>query len=110
MLPALAACARAAFVAIDTSAAQSMPGVLAIVTGQDLVAAGVKPLVQSADFKRADGSKTAAPPQHALAVDTVRFVGEAVAAIVAETPRPGARRSGSDRRRLCAAAQCHRRR
>ena len=87
-----------------------MPGVVAIVTGADLVAAGVKPLVQSADFKRADGSKTAAPPQHALAVDTVRFVGEAVAAIVAETPRPGARRGRGDRRRLRAAAERRRRR
>ena len=62
-----------------------MPGVVAIVTGADLVAAGVKPLVQSADFKRADGSTTAAPPQHVLAVDAVRHVGECVAAIVAET-------------------------
>ncbi len=50
-------------------------------TGDDLVRAGVKPLPQSADFKRADGSPTASPPQHALAVGTVRFVGEAVAAV-----------------------------
>jgi len=70
---------------IDISPAASMPGVVAIVTGADLVQAGVKPHVQSGDFKRADGSKTAAPPQRSLAVDTVRFVGEAVAAIVAET-------------------------
>jgi aerobic carbon-monoxide dehydrogenase large subunit len=70
---------------IDVSAAASMPGVAAIVTGEELVRAEVNPLVQSGDFKRADGSKTAAPPQHPLAVDTVRFVGEAVAAIVAET-------------------------
>ena len=47
--------------------------------------AGVKPLPSSADFRRADGGPTAAPPRHALAVDTVRFVGEAVAAVVAET-------------------------
>ena len=77
--------AHAGIRSIDASAAATMPGVIAIVTGRDLVAAGVKPLVQSADFKRADGSKTAAPPQHSLAVDTVRFVGEAVAAIVAES-------------------------
>ena len=44
---------------------------------------GVKPLLLSADFKRADGSPTATPPRHVLAVDVVRHVGEAVAAVVA---------------------------
>src|SRR5439155_866724 len=34
---------------------------------------------------RAGGAPTAAPPRHALAVDTVRFVGEAVAAVVANS-------------------------
>jgi carbon-monoxide dehydrogenase large subunit len=76
---------HARIAALDTTAARALPGVLAIVTGADLVQAGVKPLVQSADFKRPDRSPTAAPPQHALAVDAVRFVGEAVAAVVAET-------------------------
>ena len=71
--------------ALNTAAALAMPGVIAVVTGADLVGAGVKPLPASADFKRADGSPTAAPPQHALAVGTVRFVGEAVAAVTAET-------------------------
>jgi aerobic carbon-monoxide dehydrogenase large subunit len=70
---------------IDKTAAAAMPGVVAIVTGQDLVRAGVKPLPTSADFRRAGGAPTAAPPRHALAVDTVRFVGEAVAAVVANT-------------------------
>lgn len=71
--------------AIDIAAALTMPGVIAIVTGEDLVRAGLKALPQSADFKRADGSPTAAPPQYALALGTVRHVGEAVAAIVAES-------------------------
>ncbi len=77
--------AHARIGAIEVALARTMPGVLAVVSGADLVQAGVRPLVQSADFKRPDGSRTAAPPQHVLAVDTVRFVGEAVAAIVAET-------------------------
>ena len=64
---------------------RGMPGVVAVVTGDDLVRAGVKPLLQSSDFRRRDGAPTAAPPQHALAVDVVRYVGEAVAAIVADT-------------------------
>jgi aerobic carbon-monoxide dehydrogenase large subunit len=77
--------AHARIVGIDKSAAAKMPGIVAVVTGADLVRAGVKPLPMSADFRRADGSPTAAPPRHALAVDAVRFVGEAVAAVVAET-------------------------
>ncbi|HEY8245417.1 MAG TPA: xanthine dehydrogenase family protein molybdopterin-binding subunit, partial [Casimicrobiaceae bacterium] len=76
---------HARIASIDVAAARALPGVIAIVTGKDLVAAGVKPLVQSGDFRRADGSPTAAPPQNVLAVDVVRHVGECVAAIVAET-------------------------
>ena len=78
--------AHARVLGVDTKAAAGMPGIVAVVTGADLVRAGVKPLPSSADFRRADGSPTAAPPRHALAVDTVRFVGEAVAAVVADTP------------------------
>lgn len=77
--------AHARIAALDVAAARAMPGVLAVYTGPELVAAGVKPIPASADFKRADQSPTATPPQHVLAVDTVRYVGEAVAAIVAES-------------------------
>jgi carbon-monoxide dehydrogenase large subunit len=76
---------HARLVTVDTGAATAMAGVVAIVTGADLVRAGVKPLPLSADFRRGDGSPTASPPRHALAVDTVRFVGEAVAAVIAQT-------------------------
>ncbi len=75
---------HARIAAIDTTAAAAMPGVIAIVTGDDLVRAGVRPLPLSADFKRGDGSPTASAPRHALAVGTVRFVGEAVAAVIAQ--------------------------
>jgi aerobic carbon-monoxide dehydrogenase large subunit len=77
--------AHARIAALDVSQARAMPGIAAIYTGDDLVAAGIKPIPQSTDFKRADKSPTASPPQHVLAVGTVRYVGEAVAAIVAET-------------------------
>ncbi|MCC6380219.1 MAG: xanthine dehydrogenase family protein molybdopterin-binding subunit [Burkholderiales bacterium] len=76
---------HARIVSIGTAAAAAMPGVVAVLTGDDLLRAGVKPLAQSADFRRADGSRTAAPPQHALAVGVVRHVGECVAAVVAGT-------------------------
>jgi len=71
---------------IDVGAAVAMPGVERVLTGRDLVGAGVRPLPNSADFKRSDGSRTATPERHALAVETVRFVGEAVVAVVAATP------------------------
>jgi carbon-monoxide dehydrogenase large subunit len=76
---------HARIAAIDAKAAAAMPGVVAVVTGADLVRHGVKPIVTSADFKRADGSPGASPPHHALAVGAVRFVGEPVAAVIADT-------------------------
>src|SRR5438067_1058650 len=77
--------AHARIASIDGRAAKEMPGVIGIVTGDDLVGAGVKPLPNSADFKRPDGKPLASPPRHALAVDTVRFVGEALAVVIAQT-------------------------
>ena len=76
---------HARIVSVDTAAALAMPGVLQVVTGADLVAAGVKPIPGSTGFARADGSPGAAPPRRALAHERVRFVGEAVAAVVALT-------------------------
>ena len=76
---------HARILGIDKTAASALPGVIAIVTGDDLVRGRVKPLPSSADFKRADGSPSASPPRHALAVGTVRFVGEAVAAVIGES-------------------------
>ena len=75
--------AHARIAQLDVTQARALPGVLAIYTGADLAAAGVKPIPASADFKRADKSPTATPPQHVLAQGTVRYVGEAVAAVVA---------------------------
>ena len=77
--------AHARIAAIDVTAAKAMAGIVALYTGADLVRAGVKPIVPSTDFRRPDGSPTATPAQHALAVDVVRYVGEAVVAVVAES-------------------------
>ncbi len=77
--------AHARIVSLDTSAARRLPGIVAIITGEDLVKAGVKPIPLAPAFQRPDGSPAATPPRRALAFETVRFVGEAVAAIVAET-------------------------
>lgn len=77
---------HARIVSIDTSAALGLPGVLGVYTGADLVQAGVKPMPGNAGFKRADGV-AASPPRHPLAYERVRHVGEAVVAVVAETPQ-----------------------
>ncbi len=75
--------AHARIRSIDTSQAKDLPGVVAIFTGADLLSAKVKPMMPPANFTRSDGSPTQGPPRHVLATDTVRHVGEAVAAVVA---------------------------
>jgi aerobic carbon-monoxide dehydrogenase large subunit len=81
--------AHARIVSIDVTAASAMPGVVAVLTGADLVAAGVKPLPLAPMFQRPDGSPGATPLRPALADSVVRFVGEAVAAVIAETVEQG---------------------
>jgi carbon-monoxide dehydrogenase large subunit len=72
--------ARGRIAALDTAAAAAMPGVAAVLTGDDL-AAVVQPLV----------TRTALAPEHRppdqwpLARETVTYQGEAVALVVAET-------------------------
>jgi carbon-monoxide dehydrogenase large subunit len=77
--------AHASIRSVDVSSASVMPGVLAVLTGRDLVDAGVKPLAVRTALKRRDGAPAAFPPRRGLAHERVRFVGEAVAAVVAET-------------------------
>lgn len=77
--------AHARIASVDASAARAMPGVRLIVTGEELAAAGVKPLPGAANFKRADGSPLVSAARRALAHERVRFVGEPVVAVVADT-------------------------
>ncbi|MDB5892629.1 MAG: carbon monoxide dehydrogenase [Rhodoferax sp.] len=76
---------HARIASVDVSSALELPGVLAIVTGADMDAQGVKVLPGVSGFKRADGSPAATPPHRVLAHERVRFVGEAVVLVVAET-------------------------
>jgi carbon-monoxide dehydrogenase large subunit len=69
---------------IDTSEAAGMPGVIAIYTAKDLEGMGSIPCV--VPFKNRDGSDMHKPGRPGLAVDKVRFVGDPVAFVVAETP------------------------
>jgi carbon-monoxide dehydrogenase large subunit len=70
---------------IDIAAAQAMPGVLAIITGQDLQAGGFGPIRCRMAVRNRDGTPMRAPPRPALPTDKVRFAGEAVACVIAET-------------------------
>jgi len=70
---------------IDSTAAAKMPGVLAILTYADLEAAGFGPMKCGMNIPQRDGSPMKTPPRHSLAKDRVRYVGEAVACVVAET-------------------------
>jgi len=68
---------------IATDAARQMKGVLGIYTAADL--AGYGTLKCIVPFKNRDGSEMKKPPRHALATDKVRYVGDPVAIVVAET-------------------------
>lgn len=70
---------------IDAKAARAMPGVLAILTSDDLDAAGFNPLKCPMNIPQRDGSPMKTPVRPSLAKGKVRFVGEAVACVVAET-------------------------
>lgn len=70
---------------IDGTAAAKMPGVLAILTYADIEAAGFGPMKCGLNIPQRDGSPMKTPPRHSLAKDRVRYVGEAVACVVAET-------------------------
>jgi carbon-monoxide dehydrogenase large subunit len=70
---------------IDTEAARKMKGVLGVYTGADLSAAGYGTLKCIVPFKNRDGSEMKKPPRPALPTDKVRFVGDPVAFVVADT-------------------------
>jgi carbon-monoxide dehydrogenase large subunit len=71
---------------VDVSGASAMPGVRLIITAQDLAAAGISKMPATPNKNR-DGSPTPRPLQNPLATDRVRYVGEPVAMVVAETPK-----------------------
>ncbi len=68
---------------IDTEAARKMPGVLGVYTAADLK--GYGPLKCVVPFNNRDGSPMKKPLREALAIGKVRYVGDPVAFVVAET-------------------------
>ena len=77
--------AHAAIRAMDLSSARAAPGVLAIYTGEDVAAAGMGTMGVPLRRQRPDGSPMFWRAHLGLAQDFVRYVGEPVAFIVAES-------------------------
>ena len=77
--------AHARIRSIDTTAAKAAPGVLAVLTGADWEASGWRDLPSAAGNRRRDGSPAYRPRFPALVKDRVRWVGDYVAFVVAET-------------------------
>ena len=70
---------------IDASAAKAAPGVLAVLTGDDVAAAGFGSLPCGWMVKSKDGSEMKAGPHPVLCQVKARYVGDQVAMVVAET-------------------------
>ena len=77
--------AHAEITGLDVSAARASQGVHAVLTVEDLEAAGMNINMRATTVKNRDGSQGAAPKRPMLAKGRVRYVGEPVAFIVAET-------------------------
>ena len=77
--------AHARILSLDTSAAAAAPGVLAVLTGQDAAADGLPLLPCQVDVPSAGGSRMADPGRAVLQTERVRYVGDPVAFLVAET-------------------------
>ena len=70
---------------IATEAARAMPGVLAVITAADLKAAGIGPMPANVTGQNWDNRPIPKPAQWALAEARVRYVGDPIAVVVAET-------------------------
>ena len=85
--------AHARIRAIAAEKALALPGVLAVLTGADFLADGLKPIPHKPwsphpaeiVLHNSDGSEAFTAPHYPLPADKARFVGEAVAMVVAET-------------------------
>jgi aerobic carbon-monoxide dehydrogenase large subunit len=77
--------AHARIRSIDVRAARAAPGVLGILTGEELAAAGANHLPCVTPLRSRDGSPNADPGHPVLCTERVRFAGDGVALVVAET-------------------------
>ncbi|MEP5760053.1 MAG: xanthine dehydrogenase family protein molybdopterin-binding subunit [Litoreibacter sp.] len=77
--------AHADIIDLDVSDARMAPGVHMVATAESLKAAGVLNAMKAGQIKNRDGSMGAAPERPILATKRVRFVGEPIAVVIAET-------------------------
>jgi carbon-monoxide dehydrogenase large subunit len=77
--------ARAKVKSIDSSAAMRMPGVVGVLTGRQIVNDKVGNLICGWAITSKEGSPMKMGAWPAMAPETVRFVGQAVAVVIAET-------------------------
>ncbi|MBJ90691.1 MAG: carbon monoxide dehydrogenase [Woeseia sp.] len=77
--------AHARISSIGISAAEQIPGVVAVLTGADMAADGVGGVPCGWGVNNKDGSPMAEPPHPPLATDVVRYVGDQVAIVLAES-------------------------
>ncbi len=93
--------AHARIGSIGTAAALATPGVIAALTGENAAADGIKPLTHSPmpgnpyEEMIRPGDVSFIAPHPPIPADRVRFVGEVVAMVIAETP--AAARDGAER-------------
>jgi aerobic carbon-monoxide dehydrogenase large subunit len=77
--------AHALIIVLDVERAKTAPGVLAVLTGEDLRRRGLGTLLPGVRRRRRNGAPAFACPQPLLAQGRVRYVGDPVAFVVAET-------------------------
>src|SRR5271154_619707 len=77
--------AHAKIRSIDTEAAKAAPGVVAVYTGHDVKADGLGMPKANMPRKRPDGTPMYAPQRPPLITDRVRYVGDPVVMVIAET-------------------------
>ncbi|HCO99905.1 MAG TPA: carbon monoxide dehydrogenase, partial [Rhodospirillaceae bacterium] len=77
--------AHATLKGIDTTAAKAAPGVLIVLTGEDITADNIAPMPNMFPVKSLDGTERPETNRPLLAQDRVRYVGDPVAMVVADT-------------------------
>jgi len=77
--------AHAKITKIDVEAAKNAPGVVAVLTGHDVKADGLGMPKANMPRKRPDGKPMYAPQRPPLVTDRVRYVGDPVVMVIAET-------------------------
>ncbi|MBS0541477.1 MAG: xanthine dehydrogenase family protein molybdopterin-binding subunit, partial [Proteobacteria bacterium] len=77
--------AHAKIRSIDIEAAKAAPGVVAVYTGHDVKTDGLGMPKANMPRKRPDGAPMFAPQRPALVVDRVRYVGDPVAMVIADS-------------------------